>query len=68
LTKEEVSKFRAAIESDYQFLMYIDDLPIKHEIGTLKKNINGEKTYLLYTHLDIQIHFNDKNVLGGFGF
>jgi hypothetical protein len=36
-TKEELKRFRKAIEHDYLFLMHIDDLPIRFALGRLEK-------------------------------
>ncbi|GAB4827283.1 Cellular adhesion and filamentous growth protein [Ancistrocladus abbreviatus] len=66
LTKEEVVKFRTAVDKDYYFEMYYDDLPLW---GFLGKVDNDEKTdpsqykYYLFRHLNFGILYNEDRVI-----
>ncbi|XP_062113191.1 transmembrane 9 superfamily member 2-like [Humulus lupulus] len=61
LTKEEVSQFREAINRNYYFQMYYDDLPILESIG--EKYNNGGYTYILHTNIHFEILFNKDRVV-----
>ncbi|GAB4846358.1 Transmembrane 9 super member 2 [Ancistrocladus abbreviatus] len=66
LTKEEVVKFQTAVDKDYYFQMYYDDLPLW---GFLRKVDNDEKTdpsqykYYLFRHINIGILYNEDRVI-----
>lgn len=65
LTKEEVSRFRAAIKSDYYLQMYYDDdLPIWEFVGEVhKQGILDNYKYFLYTHICFDVLFNKDRVI-----
>jgi len=65
----DVKKFREAIEDDYFFEMFIDDLPmwgyvgeVAHEEFLLGKSIQGARVYL-YPHLSYSIGFNGDQIV-----
>lgn len=65
LTKEEVAKFRSAVNKDYYFQMYYDDLPIWGFIGKVdkeNKDPSEYKTYL-YKHIHFDILYNKDRVI-----
>ncbi|KAJ4710189.1 Transmembrane 9 superfamily member [Melia azedarach] len=66
LTKEEVAKFRSAVEKDYYFQMYYDDLPIWGFIGKVDKEGKtdpSEYKYFLYKHIQFDILYNKDRVI-----
>ena len=58
LTKDEVAQFRRAVDKDYYFEMYYDELPVWGLIGRVENREETEDTkyykYFLYKH----IHFD----------
>ena len=66
LSKEEVKKFRQAVEKDYYFQMYYDDLPIWGFIGKVDKEIKSDPSeykYFLYKHIEFEILYNNDRVI-----
>eukprot|EP00271_Cylindrocystis_brebissonii_P004202 TRINITY_DN157_c0_g2_i2.p1 TRINITY_DN157_c0_g2~~TRINITY_DN157_c0_g2_i2.p1 ORF type:complete len:611 (-),score=90.12 TRINITY_DN157_c0_g2_i2:1534-3366(-) len=67
LTVEDVRKFRKAVQEDYYFQMFYDDLPIWGFIGkTLsepKTDGSMETHYLLFTHVHFEVFFNGEHVI-----
>lgn len=55
LTKEEVAQFRRAVDKDYYFEMYYDELPIWGLIGRVENREETDDTkdykYFLYKHI-----------------
>ncbi|KAM1452525.1 hypothetical protein ACFX2I_039479 [Malus domestica] len=66
LTKEEVGRFRSAVNKDYYFQMYYDDLPIWGFIGKVDKEGKDPpseyKTYL-YKHIHFDLYYNKDRVI-----
>ncbi|XP_072991309.1 transmembrane 9 superfamily member 3 [Typha latifolia] len=66
LTKEDVAKFRQAVDKDYYFQMYYDDLPVWGFIGKVEKEGKtdpSEFKYYLYKHLQFEILYNNDRVI-----
>ncbi|KAK9278312.1 hypothetical protein L1049_027877 [Liquidambar formosana] len=66
LSKEEVAKFRAAVNKDYYFQMYYDDLPIWGFIGKVDKEGKADPSeykYFLYKHIHFDILYNKDRVI-----
>ncbi|XP_004297804.1 PREDICTED: transmembrane 9 superfamily member 1-like [Fragaria vesca subsp. vesca] len=66
LTKEEVAEFRKAVEKDYYFQMYYDDLPIWGFLGKVDKEGKtdpSEYKYFLYKHIQFEILYNKDRVI-----
>jgi len=66
LSKEEVKQFRKAVEKDYYFQMYYDDLPIWGFIGKVDKDIKSDPSefkYFLYKHIQFEILYNKDRVI-----
>lgn len=67
LTKEEISKFKKAIEEFYFFEFLFDGLPLRGFIGTVDKSsiIEGktETRYYLFKHLHFEILYNKDQVI-----
>ncbi|XP_048229743.1 transmembrane 9 superfamily member 3 isoform X1 [Ricinus communis] len=60
LTKEEVGRFRSAVDKDYYFQMYYDDLPVWGFIGKIDKQDNK---YFLYKHIQFDVLYNKDRVI-----
>ncbi|XP_057547974.1 transmembrane 9 superfamily member 5-like isoform X2 [Amaranthus tricolor] len=67
LNKEEVVKFRDAIQRDFYFQMYYDDLPLWGYIGKVEKaslslDVKGPRFYL-FTHVQFDVLYNGNHVI-----
>ncbi|KAG7563280.1 Protein kinase-like domain superfamily [Arabidopsis suecica] len=66
LSREEVEQFRRAVEKDYYFQMYYDDLPIWGFIGKVDKESKSDPSefkYFLYKHIQFEILYNKDRVI-----
>ncbi|XP_002963357.2 transmembrane 9 superfamily member 2 [Selaginella moellendorffii] len=63
LEPETKRKFRSAIEQDYYFQMFFDDLPLWGFVGKLQTDEKKEERYMLFTHVHFEIAFNDNRVI-----
>ncbi|KAK6802878.1 hypothetical protein RDI58_000662 [Solanum bulbocastanum] len=67
LTKDEVAQFRRAVDKDYYFEMYYDELPVWGLIGRVENREETEDTtyykYLLYKYIHFDIHYNMDRVI-----
>ncbi|XP_049403846.1 transmembrane 9 superfamily member 2-like [Solanum stenotomum] len=67
LTKDEVAQFRRAVDKDYYFEMYYDELPVWGLIGRVENREETEDTkyykYFLYKHIHFDIHYNMDRVI-----
>ncbi|XP_010523531.1 PREDICTED: transmembrane 9 superfamily member 2-like [Tarenaya hassleriana] len=66
LSKDEVKQFRRAVEKDFYFQMYYDDLPIWGFIGKVdkeRKSDPSEFKYFLYKHIQFEILYNKDHVI-----
>jgi len=68
LTAADLAKFRKAVNDDYYFQMFYDDLPIWGFIGKLEKVLRGggapsELRYFLFTHVHFDVAYNADHVV-----
>ncbi|KAG2449123.1 hypothetical protein HYH02_005871 [Chlamydomonas schloesseri] len=67
LDQEKLLKFRKAVEEDWYFQMYYDDLPVWGFIGKMEKLFKPggvtEYKYYLFTHIDFDIKYNEDRVI-----
>nr|KJB15313.1 hypothetical protein B456_002G170500 [Gossypium raimondii] len=66
LSKDEVVFFRKAVEKDYYFQMYYDDLPIWGFIGKVDKEGKADPSeykYYLYKHIQFDVLYNKDRVI-----
>ncbi|ONK65341.1 uncharacterized protein A4U43_C07F36120 [Asparagus officinalis] len=66
LTKEDVAQFRSALQKDYYFQMYYDDLPIWGFIGKVDKEGKVDPSdykYYLYRHIHFDVSYNNDRVI-----
>ncbi|CAK9161197.1 unnamed protein product [Ilex paraguariensis] len=66
LTKEQVAQFRTAVQKNYYFEMYYDDLPIWGFLGKVDKEGKvdpSEYKYYLFKHLHVEILYNKDRVI-----
>uniref|UniRef100_A0A7S4G828 Transmembrane 9 superfamily member n=1 Tax=Eutreptiella gymnastica TaxID=73025 RepID=A0A7S4G828_9EUGL len=59
LNAEDISRFRHAIQNQYHFTWYYDEIPIKGMIGDMDHNDNC----YLYTQHDFQFEYNGDRVI-----
>ncbi|KAH9605793.1 hypothetical protein KSS87_008975 [Heliosperma pusillum] len=67
LKREEVIKFRDAVQRDFYFQMHYDDLPFwgfvgKNEGESLRSDGKGPRSYL-FTHVRFEFLYNDDHVV-----
>nr|XP_034908454.1 transmembrane 9 superfamily member 2-like isoform X3 [Populus alba] len=60
LSKDDVAKFRAAVDEDYYYQMYVDDLPIWGFLGRVDKR---QQRYCLFNHIHLNIYYNKDRVI-----
>lgn len=66
LTTKEVAQFRGAVDKDYYFQMYYDDLPIWGFIGKVDREGKvdpSEYRYYLYKHIHFDVLYNKDRVI-----
>ena len=66
LTAFDLKRFRKAVEEDYYFQMYYDDLPIWGFVGKIEKIIKPnapEMRYYLFTHVHFDVAYNGDKVV-----
>lgn len=66
LTKTEVAQFRSAVDKDYYFQMYYDDLPIWGFIGKVDREgkvVPSDYRYYLYRHIQFDVFYNNDRVI-----
>ncbi|KAL8157678.1 hypothetical protein AgCh_002399 [Apium graveolens] len=66
LTKAEVAQFRSAVDKDYYFQMYYDDLPIWGFIGKVDREgkvVPSDHRYYLYRHIQFDVFYNNDRVI-----
>ncbi|KAL2899448.1 Transmembrane 9 superfamily member 5 [Bienertia sinuspersici] len=67
LGREEVGKFRDAVQRDFYFQMYYDDLPFWGYIGkvegeSLTSDMKGPRFYL-FTHVQFNVLYNGNHII-----
>ena len=66
LSKDDVAHFRNAVQKDYYFQMYYDDLPIWGFIGKVEKEGKvdpSEYKYFLFKHIQFEVSYNKDRVI-----
>uniref|UniRef100_A0A2C9UGT0 Transmembrane 9 superfamily member n=1 Tax=Manihot esculenta TaxID=3983 RepID=A0A2C9UGT0_MANES len=66
LRKEEVARFRSAVDKDYYFQMYYDDLPIWGFIGKVDREGKADRSeykYFLHKHIQFDVLYNKDRVI-----
>ncbi|KAG5580904.1 hypothetical protein H5410_051531 [Solanum commersonii] len=58
LDETKVKQFKDAIENNYWFEFFIDDLPLWGFVGELHTDRNSDNKHVLYTHKNINIKYN----------
>ncbi|KAG0565350.1 hypothetical protein M758_8G179500 [Ceratodon purpureus] len=62
LSPAEISKFKKAVEQDYYFQMFFDDLPLWGFVGKMD-NDNKEPRHMLFTHVHFEVMYNGDRVV-----
>eukprot|EP00873_Tetraselmis_striata_P026587 jgi/Tetstr1/446851/TSEL_034329.t1 len=67
LQKEDTASFRRAVQQDYYFQMYFDDLPLWGFVGKVEKILRAgapeEIRYYLFTHVHFDVTYNEDRVI-----
>ncbi|XP_011009384.1 PREDICTED: transmembrane 9 superfamily member 1-like [Populus euphratica] len=64
LDEAKVKQFKDAIENNYWFEFFVDDLPLWGFVGELRPDKNGENgKHFLYTHKSITIQYNKDQII-----
>lgn len=68
LTQAEVKAFRKALEKDYYFQFYYDDLPIWGYVGKVETvqpggDAEAQKKLYLFTHIHFEVSYNKNRVI-----
>ena len=66
LSARDLKRFRKAVEEDYYFQMYYDDLPIWGFVGKIEKILKPaapEMRYYLFTHVHFDVAYNGDKVV-----
>ena len=68
LDGKNLAQFRKAVEEDYYFQMFYDDLPLWGFLGKVEKLIDAslpepELRFFLFTHLHFEIFYNGDQVI-----
>eukprot|EP00741_Cyanophora_paradoxa_P001117 tig00000459_g1077.t1 len=67
LKPDDIQRFQGAIDQDYYFEMYYDDLPMWGLIGEVEKRTDEHdkehKRYFLLTHLHFSIDYNNDQIV-----
>jgi hypothetical protein len=69
LSQDDIQKFKDAIDQDYMFEMFVDELPIVGFVGDKEEVVekfadhkHNSTKYYLYTHLAFSIAYNGGHV------
>jgi transmembrane 9 superfamily member 3 len=60
MSKENILHFKLAIENQYYYQFYVDDLPMLAMVGGIEEST---KEIYLYTHQKIQLGYNKDQIL-----
>ncbi|ORY90520.1 hypothetical protein BCR43DRAFT_567041 [Syncephalastrum racemosum] len=63
---ENIRVMRYALDNDYWFTMFVDDLPVSSPIGTQDSQedvSNDQRTFYLYTHKTFVIEYNQDRII-----
>ncbi|KAH0768289.1 hypothetical protein AABB24_002079 [Solanum stoloniferum] len=63
LDEAKVKQFKDAIENNYWFEFFIDDLPMWGFVGEQHPDRNSDNKHVLYTHKNIHIKYNKDQII-----
>ncbi|KAJ0442956.1 putative nonaspanin (TM9SF) [Helianthus annuus] len=63
LDESKVNQFKEAIENNYWFEFFMDDLPFWGFVGELHTDRNSDSKHMLFTHKNITIHYNKDQII-----
>mmetsp|Transcript_26103 Transcript_26103/g.57030 ORF Transcript_26103/g.57030 Transcript_26103/m.57030 type:complete len:589 (-) Transcript_26103:1092-2858(-) len=63
LSTEHVSTFEQAVQRQYWYELFLDDLPIWGFVGEAKKDKNGQEAIYIYTHKAFDISYNKDKII-----
>ncbi|GLD95107.1 hypothetical protein PINS_up003732 [Pythium insidiosum] len=59
MTLDNMLAFREAVDEDYEFEMYVDDIRLRGQVGHLRQESMTKMAYFLHTHLHFDIAYNN---------
>ncbi|KAI3448330.1 hypothetical protein Pfo_004995 [Paulownia fortunei] len=63
LDEGKVKQFKDAIENNYWFEFFMDDLPLWGFVGELHSERNSDNKHVLYTHKSISVMYNKDQII-----
>ncbi|KAK4491253.1 hypothetical protein RD792_001988 [Penstemon davidsonii] len=63
LDEGKVKQFKHAIENNYWFEFFVDDLPLWGFVGELHSERNGDNKHVLYTHKSLIVMYNNDQII-----
>ncbi|KAJ9538178.1 hypothetical protein OSB04_030911 [Centaurea solstitialis] len=63
LDEAKVKQFKEAIENNYWFEFFMDDLPLWGFVGELHSDRNSDSKHMLFTHKNITIQHNKDQII-----
>lgn len=62
MTPAVVQAFKDAVDEDYEFEMYVDDIQLHGQVGFVTHQGMTQTNYFLNTHLHFDIAYNDEGI------
>jgi len=63
LDEAKVKQFKDAIENNYWFEFFMDDLPLWGFVGEMHPDKNGDNKHVLYMHKIINVQYNKNQII-----
>eukprot|EP01094_Clydonella_sp_ATCC50884_P022575 TRINITY_DN5229_c0_g1_i1.p1 TRINITY_DN5229_c0_g1~~TRINITY_DN5229_c0_g1_i1.p1 ORF type:complete len:497 (+),score=160.81 TRINITY_DN5229_c0_g1_i1:295-1785(+) len=63
LTEADVDVLKSAVQQQYWYQLFIDDLPMWGMVGEVVAKQGGEEEYYLYTHKQFDLSFNNDRII-----
>jgi len=63
LAPSQIKRFNYAIKRQYEYQMFIDDLPLWGKVGFMRQGMNSQIKHYLITHRDFHILYNKDRVI-----
>jgi len=63
LDTSDIQLYHSAIAQSYYYQLVIDDLPVRGSLGMLDDRNNDVNIYLLFTHFDFSISYNEDRII-----
>lgn len=63
LDEEKAEKFRHAVEHQYWYQMFLDDLPVWGMVGETSSGGHGKDDYVIFSHSRFDIAYNGERII-----